>query len=48
MKTFSTPIAYVASRAHHADIGGITPGSMPIAREIYQEGLIIPPVKLVR
>ena len=42
-----TPIAYVASRAHHADIGGITPGSMPIAREIYQEGLIIPPVKLV-
>ncbi len=42
------PIAYVASRAHHADIGGITPGSMPIAHEIYQEGLIIPPVKLVR
>ncbi len=43
----STPVAYVASRAHHADIGGITPGSMPIAREIFQEGLIIPPVKLV-
>jgi N-methylhydantoinase B len=42
-----TPVAFVASRAHHADIGGITPGSMPIAREIYQEGLIIPPVKLV-
>ena len=41
------PVAYVANRAHHADIGGITPGSMPIAREIYQEGLIIPPVKLV-
>jgi N-methylhydantoinase B len=41
-------IGYVASRAHHADVGGITPGSMPIAREIYQEGLIIPPVKLVR
>ena len=41
------PIAYVASRAHHADIGGMTPGSMPIAREIYQEGLIIPPLKLV-
>ena len=41
------PIAYVASRAHHADIGGMTPGSMPIAREIFQEGLIIPPVKLV-
>jgi N-methylhydantoinase B len=41
------PFAFVASRAHHADIGGMTPGSMPIAREIYQEGLIIPPVKLV-
>ncbi len=39
-------IAFVANRAHHADIGGISPGSMPIAREIYQEGLIIPPVKL--
>lgn len=41
------PVAYVANRAHHADIGGMTPGSMPIAREIYQEGLIIPPIKLV-
>lgn len=43
----NNPVAYVASRAHHADIGGMTPGSMPIAREIYQEGLIIPPIKLV-
>jgi N-methylhydantoinase B len=41
-----SPIAFVASRAHHADIGGISPGSMPIAGEIYQEGLIIPPVKI--
>jgi N-methylhydantoinase B len=40
------PVAFVASRAHHADIGGISPGSMPIAREIYQEGLIIPPIKI--
>jgi N-methylhydantoinase B len=40
-------IGYVASRAHHADVGGMTPGSMPVAREIYQEGLILPPVKLV-
>ncbi len=40
-------IGYVANRAHHADIGGITPGSMPVAREIFQEGLIIPPIKLV-
>jgi N-methylhydantoinase B len=37
---------YVASRAHHADVGGMTPGSMPLATEIYQEGLIIPPLKL--
>ena len=37
---------FVASRAHHADVGGMTPGSMPLAREIYQEGLIIPPLKL--
>lgn len=41
-------IGFVASRAHHADVGGITPGSMPLAREIYQEGLIIPPVKLIQ
>jgi N-methylhydantoinase B len=40
-------LGFVASRAHHADVGGMTPGSMPVAREIYQEGLIIPPVKLV-
>lgn len=38
---------FVASRAHHADVGGMTPGSMPVAREIFQEGMIIPPVKLV-
>jgi N-methylhydantoinase B len=41
-------MGFVASRAHHADVGGMTPGSMPVAREIYQEGLILPPVKLVR
>lgn len=41
-------LGYVASRAHHADVGGIAPGSMPLAREIYQEGLIIPPVLLQR
>src|ERR1700690_2138696 len=39
---------YVASRAHHADVGGMSPGSMPLAREIYQEGIRIPPVLLVR
>ncbi len=39
-------LGYVASRAHHADVGGMTPGSMPVARELIQEGLIIPPLKL--
>ncbi len=43
----SDPGFYVASRAHHADVGGMSPGSMPLAREVYQEGLIIPPIKLV-
>lgn len=42
----SAPAFYVANRAHHSDVGGMTPGSMPLARELYQEGLIIPPVKL--
>jgi len=41
-------IGYVANRAHHADIGGMSPGSMPLASEIYQEGLRLPPVRLVR
>jgi N-methylhydantoinase B len=40
---------YVATRAHHSDVGGMEPGSMPAkSREIFQEGLIIPPVKLFR
>jgi N-methylhydantoinase B len=38
---------FVASRAHHSDVGGMSPGSMPLAEEIYQEGLRIPPVKLM-
>lgn len=38
---------YVASRAHHADVGGMSPGSLPLSTELYQEGIIIPPVKLV-
>lgn len=42
------PLFYVANRAHHADIGGSTPGSMGAASEIYHEGLRIPPVHLVR
>jgi len=42
------PLFYVANRAHHADIGGATPGSMGLATDIYGEGLRIPPVRLVR
>ncbi len=41
------PFAYVANRAHHADVGGMMPGSMSVASEIFQEGLVIPPIKLV-
>ncbi|HTA23395.1 MAG TPA: hydantoinase B/oxoprolinase family protein [Terriglobales bacterium] len=41
------PDFYVASRAHHADVGGTYPGSMGLCREIYQEGLRVPPVKLM-
>ncbi len=39
---------FVANRAHHSDVGGMTPGSMPLATEIYQEGLIIPPLKIIQ
>jgi len=43
-----TPPYFVASRAHHADVGGMAPGSLPLSTEIFQEGIIIPPVKLYR
>lgn len=40
-------VAYGVTRAHHSDIGGMSPGSMPAAsRDLWQEGLIIPPVRL--
>jgi N-methylhydantoinase B/oxoprolinase/acetone carboxylase alpha subunit len=42
------PAFFVANRAHHSDVGGIFPGSMALTSEIFQEGVIIPPVKLVR
>jgi N-methylhydantoinase B/oxoprolinase/acetone carboxylase alpha subunit len=42
------PAYFVANRAHHADVGGMSPGSMALATEIFQEGVIIPPVKLVQ
>jgi N-methylhydantoinase B len=40
------PLFYVANRAHHADVGGGQAGSMGLAREIFQEGIRIPPVKI--
>ncbi|MGH9968148.1 MAG: hydantoinase B/oxoprolinase family protein [Pyrinomonadaceae bacterium] len=42
------PLFYVANRAHHADIGGATPGSMGLATDVYGEGLRIPSIRLVR
>ena len=42
------PLFYIANRAHHADIGGMSAGSMPLSRTIYQEGLIIPALKIIK
>jgi N-methylhydantoinase B len=42
-------VGYVVNKAHHVDVGGPVPGSInPNARTIYEEGLVIPPIKLVR
>jgi N-methylhydantoinase B len=41
-------LGYVANVAHHVDVGGSTPGSLGLNREIFQEGLILPPTRLVR
>src|SRR5687767_7180674 len=42
-------VGYAAVRAHHADVGGISPGSMPRgATELVQEGIIVPPVRIAR
>jgi N-methylhydantoinase B len=42
-------VAFAVTRAHHSDIGGMVPGSMPSgSRDLWQEGLVIPPVRLVR
>ncbi|MBI3927414.1 MAG: hydantoinase B/oxoprolinase family protein [Armatimonadetes bacterium] len=42
------PFGFAAARAHHADVGGMSAGSMGVAREIFQEGLILPVVRLLR
>src|SRR6266568_3566572 len=44
----SSPVFYVANRAHHSDVGGAQPASMGLSEDIYQEGLRIPPVALAR
>jgi N-methylhydantoinase B len=44
----SQPSFYVSNRAHHADVGGAFAGSMGPATEIFQEGIRIPPVRIVR
>jgi N-methylhydantoinase B len=41
------PTFFVATRAHHADVGGGAPGSLALARDIYGEGLVLPPLPLV-
>lgn len=41
-------VGYAASRAHHSDVGGMTAGSMPNSQEVFQEGLILPPLLLLR
>jgi len=39
---------FVANRAHHADVGGASPGSMPVSKSLFEEGFVIPPTKLVK
>ena len=46
--SLTRPLFFVANRAHHADIGGATPGSMGLATDIYGEGIRIPPIRIVR
>ena len=41
-------VGFVANRAHHADIGSDSPGSMPISHRLEEEGLVIPPSRLIR
>jgi N-methylhydantoinase B len=42
------PAFFLANRAHHADVGGMSAGSLPLSTEIFQEGIRVPPVKIVR
>lgn len=42
------PAFFVANRAHHADVGGVFPGSMGPSRDVHAEGLRIPPIRFAR
>ena len=37
---------FTACRAHYSDIGGMAPGSMPVSTDLFQEGFVLPPVRL--
>ncbi|MDO8108147.1 hydantoinase B/oxoprolinase family protein [Isoptericola sp. b441] len=40
-------VGYAVTRAHHSDVGGMAPGSMPAgSRDLWQEGLVIPPLRM--
>jgi N-methylhydantoinase B/oxoprolinase/acetone carboxylase alpha subunit len=41
-------VFFTANRAHHSDVGGMKAGSMPLSSEIFQEGIIIPPLKILK
>jgi N-methylhydantoinase B len=43
-----SPVFFTANRAHHSDVGGMAAGSMPLSTSIFQEGVVVPPVKVVR
>jgi len=45
---FDRPEFYLGVRAHHADVGGIAPGSLPLSTRLDEEGLIIPPTLIVK
>ena len=47
-KNRKKPQFFVANRAHHADVGGMTSGSMPLSSSLFQEGVIIPPLKIMK
>ena len=47
-ESVTEPSFYAAVRAHHSDVGGTFAGSMGPGREIYQEGIRIPPIRLIR